>query len=205
MVGLDAIAKPSIKDFPGKLEKYTKLMQGQTAYLKQHIENLMKVLKADTMGLVIEREAVAPNELINNAIDQLNVNIEEKKANIQLVLEQNNTKIEVDKSGLYVAILNLLSNAIKYSTNPIIIIKTAIVNGKFQVSVKDNGIGIEEQYQNKLFKKFYRVPTGDIHDVKGLGLGLYFVKKVIDENNGSIHVKSISGIGSEFVIELPIH
>lgn len=205
MVGLDAIAKPTIVDFPEKLEKYTKLMQGQTAYLKQHIENLMKVLKADTKGLMLERESIAPNELIKQAITQLHVNIEEKKANVQLVLEQNNTKIEVDKSGLFVAILNLVSNAIKYSTNPIIVIKTAIINGRYQISVKDNGIGIEEQYLNKLFKKFYRVPTGDIHDVKGLGLGLYFVKKVIDENKGSIHVKSIAGIGSEFVIELPTH
>jgi len=205
MVGLDAIAKPSIIDFPEKLEKYTRLMQGQTAYLKQHIENLMKVLKADTKGLVIERETVEPNELIKQAIAQLHVTIEEKKANVQLLLEQNNTKIVVDKSGLYVAILNLISNAIKYSTNPIVIIKTAVANGRFQISVKDNGIGIEEQYQKKLFKKFYRVPTGDVHDVKGLGLGLYFVKKVIDENKGSIQVKSISGIGSEFVIELPTH
>lgn len=205
MVGLDAIAKPSIVEHPERLEKYTRLMQGQTAYLKQHIENLMKVLKADTKGLVIEREKIAPNELINQAISQLHVNMEEKKVNIQLLLEQNNTKIEVDKSGLFVAILNLISNAIKYSNHPIIIIKTEIVNGRFQISVKDNGIGIEEQYQKKLFKKFYRVPTGDIHNVKGLGLGLYFVKKVIDENKGNIHVKSISGIGSEFVIELPIH
>ena len=135
----------------------------------------------------------------------LHVNIEEKKATLQLELEQNNTLIEVDKSGLYVAILNLLSNAIKYSNNPMIIVKTAVVNGRFQISVKDNGIGIEEQFQKKLFRKFYRVPTGDVHNVKGLGLGLYFVKKVIDENRGTILVKSISGIGSEFVIELPIH
>lgn len=205
MVGLDAIARPSIIDYPEKLEKYTRLMQGQTAYLKQHIENLMKVLKAESNGLVLEKETIAPNELIRQAVSQLNVTIEEKNAKLELLLEPKNTTIEADKSSLYVAILNLISNAIKYSKDPMIIIETKVLNGLYQVSVKDNGIGIEEQYQKKLFKKFYRVPTGDIHNVKGLGLGLYFVKKVIDENKGTIHVKSITGIGSEFVIQLPIH
>ena len=180
-------------------------MQGQTAYLKQHIENLMKVLKAEANGLVLEKEEIAPNELIRKAVKQLNVSIEEKNAKVELLLEQNNTTIEADKSSLYVAILNLVSNALKYSKDPMIIIETKVANGMYHISVKDNGIGIEEQYQKKLFRKFYRVPTGDIHNVKGLGLGLYFVKKVMDENKGAIHVKSITGIGSEFVIELPTH
>jgi two-component system phosphate regulon sensor histidine kinase PhoR len=203
MIGLDAIAKPSIIDSPEKLEKYIRLMQGQTVYLKQHIENLMKVLKAETKGLALEKEAIVPNELIKQVIIQLNVNVEEKVANIQLELEQNNIEIIADKNGLYVAILNLVSNAIKYSNNPVIHIKTETLNGRYFISVKDNGIGIDEQFQNKLFRKFFRVPTGDIHNVKGLGLGLYFVKKVVDENKGSIHVKSKPDIGSEFIIELP--
>jgi len=205
MVGLDAIAKPSILDHPEKLEKYTRLMQGQTAYLKQHIENLMKVLKAETHGLAPERELIIPNELIKRVIEQLNVTIEEKNAQVQLLLEENNSKITADKSGLFTAILNLISNAIKYAPHPVLIVTTTVINGMYQISIKDNGIGIEEQYQKKLFHKFYRVPTGDIHNVKGLGLGLYFVKKVVDENKGNIHVKSIAGIGSEFVIELPTH
>ena len=136
---------------------------------------------------------------------QLQVTIEEKNAKVELLLEQNNNSIQADKSSLYVAVLNLISNAIKYSKDPMIIIETKTINGMYHISVKDNGIGIEEQYQKKLFRKFYRVPTGDIHNVKGLGLGLYFVKKVIDENKGTIHVKSITGIGSEFIIELPLH
>ena len=203
LVGLDAIAKPSIIDYPEKLVKYTRLMQGQTNYLIQHIENLMKVLKAESSGLLLEREEISPNELIKKAVAQLNVSIEERNANIDMLLEKNNVIIETDKSSLYVAILNLISNALKYSKNPIIIVETKVLNGMFLISVKDNGIGIEEQYQKKLFRKFYRVPTGDIHNVKGLGLGLYFVKKVVRANKGNIHIKSISGIGSEFIIELP--
>ena len=205
MVGLDAIAKPSVISSPEKLEKYTRLMKGQTVYLKQHIENLMKILRAESNGLGLEREEIVPNELIKNAVTQLHVNIEEKNAKVELILDPQNSKIVADKSGLYVAILNLVSNAIKYSTHPMILIETKAINGMYQISVKDNGIGIEEQYQKKLFRKFYRVPTGDIHNVKGLGLGLYFVKKVIDENKGTINLKSITGIGSEFIIELPIY
>ncbi|MCW3093331.1 MAG: integral rane sensor signal transduction histidine kinase [Ferruginibacter sp.] len=205
IVGLDAIAKPSIIEYPERLEKYTRLMQGQTAYLKQHIENLMKVLKAEANGLVLEKEEIVPNELIKNAINQLHVTIEEKHAAVELILEPTNGTVLADKSSFYVAMLNLVTNAIKYSNKPMIIVETKVTNGVYFISVKDNGIGIEEQYQKKLFRKFYRVPTGDVHDVKGLGLGLYFVKKVVDENKGTIHVKSITGIGSEFVIELPTH
>ena len=204
-VGLDAISRSSMMDHPEKMAKYTKLMQGQTNYLKQHIDNLMKVLQADANGLLIQKESVVPNMLIKEAISQLYVAIEEKKARVELLLEENDSAIPADKSSLYVAILNIISNAIKYSAEPLIIIETKLINDKYIISVKDNGIGIDDQYKKKLFKKFYRVPTGDVHNSKGLGLGLYFVKKVIDEHNGSIHIKSIKGIGSEFIIELSAH
>jgi two-component system phosphate regulon sensor histidine kinase PhoR len=202
MIGLDAISKPSIAGSPEKREKYIRLLQGQTGYLKQHIEHLMKVLKAESSGMPPEKEKIAPNELVRQAIAQLHVNIEEKGADIQLMLEPQNTMIEADKSGLYVAILNLISNAIKYAANPVIQIKTALANGSYLISVKDNGIGIDPKFQKRLFRKFFRVPTGDIHNAKGLGLGLYFVKKVVDENKGHVYVKSSPGAGSEFTIEL---
>jgi two-component system phosphate regulon sensor histidine kinase PhoR len=204
MIGLDAISKPSITGLPEKREKYIRLMQGQTGYLKQHIENLMKVLKAESGGLSPEKEKIAPNELIRQATTQLNVNIEEKAAHIQLMLEPTDAMIEADKSGLYVAILNLVSNAIKYSPAPVITIQTALANSSYTISVKDNGVGIDEKFKRKLFQKFFRVPTGDVHDVKGLGLGLYFVKKVVDENKGRIHVNSTPGEGAEFIIEFPL-
>lgn len=204
-VGLDAISKSSVIGQPEKMSKYTKLMQGQTNYLKQHIDNLMKVLQADANGLLIQKEPVAPNELIKEAIKQLYISIEEKKARIELLLEKDNTTIPADRSSLYVAILNVISNAIKYSNDPLIIIETKLLNDKYYISVKDNGIGIDDQYKKKLFKKFYRIPTGNVHNTKGLGLGLYFVKKVITEHNGNISIKSIKGIGTEFIIELSAH
>lgn len=204
-LGLDMIAKPGITAHPEKLAKYAKLMQGQTDYLKHHIENLMKVLKADAAGMVIEKEKVAPNELVKNAVTQLYAAIEEKHAVIELHLEPGNATIMADGNNLYVAIVNIISNAVKYSKEPLVIIETTTANGTYRIAVKDNGIGIDKRFQKKLFKKFYRVPTGDVHNVKGLGLGLYFVKKVIDAHKGTITINSIAGIGTEFVIELPKH
>ncbi len=205
IVGLDAVAKPSMAEHSQKFEIYIKLMQAQTAYLKHHIENLMRVLKAEADGLVFYKKEVVPNELIRQAITQLYAVAEEKHAIVKLLPEETNASIQADDSSLYVAILNLISNALKYAREPLVIIETKAVNSRYLISVKDNGVGIEEKSKKKLFKKFYRVPSGDVHDVKGLGLGLYFVKKVIDGHNGTITVKSIVGEGSEFIIDLPTH
>lgn len=203
-VGLDMISKASITEHPEKLEKYTKLMQGQTEYLKHHIENLVKVMKADAGGLQMEKEAVSPNELVKAAVSQLYAMIEEKHARVELNLEETNASVMADAGNLYVSIINLISNAVKYSKDPLVIVETKTNGVQYSISVKDNGVGIPRQFQKRLFKKFYRVPTGDVHNVKGLGLGLYFVKKVVDAHKGKITVNSIPGIGSEFIIDIPV-
>lgn len=204
-VGLDAIAKPSILKQQDKFETYVKLMQAQTEYLRHHIENLMKVLKAESGGLVMDKSEVVPNDLIKKATTQLYPIIEEKRAKVELLTENTNAVIQANGSSLYVAILNLISNALKYAKEPLVKIETKLLNNKYSISIKDNGVGIDEKARRKLFKKFYRVPSGDVHNVKGLGLGLYFVKKVIDGHKGTITVKSTAGQGSEFTIELPTH
>lgn len=204
-LGLDAIGKPSVAEHSQKFDIYVKLMQTQTAYLRHHMENLMKVLKAEADGLVLDKNEVVPNELIRKAITQLYAVAEEKHAIVKLSLEENNSAIYADNSSLYVAVLNLISNALKYSRKPLVTIETKAFDSRYQILIKDNGVGIDEKSRKKLFKKFYRVPSGNVHNVKGLGLGLYFVKKVIDGHKGTITVKSILGGGSEFIVDLPKH
>ena len=129
--------------------------------------------------------------------------VKQTNTRIEFVAEENNTSISADESNIAMVIVNLVENSIKYSSEPHVIITTSTENGHYYISVKDNGIGIEKKYINQLFKKFFRVPTGNVHNVKGFGLGLNFVKKVIDAHKGKILVNSIPGIGTEFKIILP--
>jgi two-component system, OmpR family, phosphate regulon sensor histidine kinase PhoR len=202
LVGLDAIAKPSMTRQPVKFDTYVMLMKAQANYLQHHIENLMSVLKAEANGLVTEKTDVVVNDLVRKALIQLHTIIEEKNATIHLRLEQADCCIRADEASLFMAILNLLSNALKYAKDPVITIETKKYNKHYSIAIQDNGIGIDEKIKKKLFKKFYRVQAGNIHNVKGLGLGLYFVKKVVDGHHGTITVKSTPGQGSTFLIEL---
>ena len=119
-------------------------------------------------------------------------------------LEEENVCMQADEENLYLAIFNVLNNAIKYSVQPKIIISTLKNSHKYTISIKDNGSGIEPSDIKKIFRKFYRVHNGNVHNVKGLGLGLYFTKKVIDGHHGKIEIQSMPGIGTEVKIELPL-
>lgn len=203
LVGLDIIGKPGITSQPEKLAKYTGLMQAQTLYLKQHIENLSRVMQAESQGTTVAKESFDPNELVEEALAQLYQMIEESGAEIIFKPDNKNIDIIAEKGSLLVAIINLLTNAIKYSPAPVVTIQTSSAENWYTISVKDNGIGISKKMQRQLFKKFYRVPTGDVHNVRGLGLGLYFVKKAAMAHHGNISVVSEEGEGSEFIFKIP--
>jgi two-component system phosphate regulon sensor histidine kinase PhoR len=203
-LGLEVLSKPSIINQPEKLAKYTSVMITQTDYLKHHLENLMLVMRADAHILRFTKEDVVINYLVKDAVNQLSMLANQKNTNFEFKLEPANTSIKADRNNMFLVIVNLVSNAIKYSPKPNIIISTSIEGNNYVFSIKDNGIGIESKYRKNLFRKFYRVPNGDLHDTKGLGLGLYFVKKIVEMHNGNVEVKSELNKGSEFKLILPI-
>ncbi|MEO6915123.1 MAG: HAMP domain-containing sensor histidine kinase, partial [Chitinophagaceae bacterium] len=170
----------------------------------QHqVERLLKTATSDYKKLQLERESFNLNALIQDVLHLLEPMIVEKSVNVELDLDEKEDLVVADRSHFAMVLVNLLENAIKYSTHPHVLIKTMMYNDGFSISVKDNGIGIEKKYTKLLFRKFFRVPTGDVHNVKGFGLGLNFVKKVIDSHHGKIIVNSLPGIGTEFKISLP--
>ena len=207
-IASDVLSQGSILQQPDRLERYATIIRNQTEHLQSQVERLLRTASIETKDLPINKEEVDPQLLIEQALGKVQPLIEQKKAKIELKMEDLNGtrgRVHADKAHLELAVVNLLENALKYSSEPHIVVETGHIEDDFFISVKDNGVGIEKQYLKNIFKKFYRVPTGDIHDVKGFGLGLNFVKRIIDAHKGKIKVNSLPGIGTEFRLFIPLN
>ncbi len=198
----ESIQKPSSKGNPDKVERYANMVAFQSRYLQNQIDRLLRYSFSEDSQLQLIQESIDMHLLIKEAIESLQPLIEEKKASVLLELNATNAILSADKDYLFIVLINLIENALKYAINPKVIIATVNKGKQLLISVKDNGEGIEKKYISKIFKKFFRVTKGDIHSAKGFGIGLSFVKKIVDSHHGEIKVESIKGIGSIFTIAL---
>jgi two-component system, OmpR family, phosphate regulon sensor histidine kinase PhoR len=199
------LSQDNIVHQPDRLERYVTIIKNQTEHLQNQVERLLKAASSESKNLPIKKEHIDAGQLIEQALSKVQPLIEEKRAKVELKMEDSKAELHADKAHLELAVVNLLENALKYSVEPRIVVETGNAEDEFFISVKDNGVGIEKKYLKSIFKKFYRVPTGDIHNVKGFGLGLNFVKRIIDAHNGKIRVNSLPGIGTEFRLFIPLN
>lgn len=201
----EVLTNPSIVQRPDKLSRYAAIVQYQGNYLQDQIERLLRHAYSETNLLHLQKRKLDVHELIEEAITNLQTLIGSRHARIERCLKAGNPFIRADKGYLLIVITNLVENALKYSEHPQITVSTATTDHELLISVKDNGKGIEKKYWNKIFKKFYRVPNGEQVSVRGFGLGLAFVKKIVQAHRGRITVQSTPGVGSEFRITLPVN
>jgi len=206
-IAADVLSQESIVHQPDRLERYSTIIRNQTEHLQSQVERLLRAASIESKDLPIRKEDVDPQLLIEQALGKVQPLIDQKRARVEVKIEDRagNERVHADRAHLELAVVNLLENALKYSHDPHIVVETGRMEDDFFISVKDNGVGIEKQYLKNIFKKFYRVPTGDIHDVKGFGLGLNFVKRIIDAHKGKIRVHSLPGIGTEFRLFIPLN
>jgi two-component system, OmpR family, phosphate regulon sensor histidine kinase PhoR len=187
-----------------KVKHYSRIILSENEKLKLQVEQVLSIAAFERGEIPLQKTRLDFHELISSALNSMNVQIENRCGNVKLNLEAGNFLLIGDKMHLTNAICNLIDNAIKYSKEqPELIIQTANNNQDIMISISDNGIGIEKAYQDKVFEKFFRVPTGDIHNVKGFGLGLTYVRKIIILHNGTIVLTSEKGKGTMFTIILP--
>lgn len=188
-----------------KMYRYSGIIYKENKRLEQQVERVLNIAKLDKNELKFKLETFSIHELIEEAAENITFNqFEESGGKIELDLSAPDHVIHADLVHVTNIVYNLLDNAIKYcETTPHIEIKSFNNKNRIYISFKDNGKGISREDQRFIFDKFYRVPTGNLHDVKGFGLGLYYVKTIIEELSGSIGVKSSLGKGSEFIITFP--
>lgn len=203
-IAADVLNSSEIVHQPQRLEKYAKIITNETEHLENQVERLLKTAVSDRGNLKVRMDAVRVDELIHQTLSKLQPLIENRGVRVEVKLEEAyGLVVKADRVHLELALVNLIENAIKYSDQPVVIIEAGTGNsGKF-ISIKDNGIGIDEKYLKYIFNKFYRVPTGNVHNVKGFGLGLNFVKKIVSAHGGKIMVSSVPDIGTVFKIILP--
>jgi two-component system, OmpR family, phosphate regulon sensor histidine kinase PhoR len=196
------LKEPSIIHSPTRLLNYATIIENESQRLKQQVERVLQMARLEKEDIGLKKEELNLHELIEETVTN---NSLASKATIQLQLEARHTKILADRLHLVNVLFNLIDNAIKYNNNtPLLQIRSSNINGNVLLEIKDNGIGIRPEDQRKIFHRFYRVPTGNVHDVKGFGLGLSYVKLIVEAHKGKITVSSEAGNGSCFSIVLPL-
>jgi signal transduction histidine kinase len=187
-----------------KSRHYSGIILEENEKLIQQVEQVLSMTALERGEIPLQKMELDGHDIIHEALKCIKLQIENRMGEVSLQLEATNTKISGDRTHLCNALCNLLDNAIKYSRNqPHISIRTSNNGSYLRIEMADRGIGIEKKYQKKVFNKFFRVPTGDIHDVKGFGLGLAYIRKIIELHEGTITMQSDKGIGTHFTMILP--
>ena len=201
----EALNDPDLNKSPKTASNYTRMISEENTRLSSLVENVLRSAMLDQSDFSLRSEQVDIHEIINKALKSLKVHFDRNKTVLKLQLNANQFIVPGDGVHLTNSVFNLLDNAIKYTPeSPVIEVTTKNQGRNFVLEVKDNGIGISKDQQKKIFDKLYRVPTGNIHNVKGFGLGLSYVKAIAEKHHGSIKIESDLGIGSTFCLILPL-
>jgi len=204
-VSAEMLVKEKIINSPEKVQKYSRIITEENIRLKKLVERVLQIAIIDKEDFKLRLKEQDVHVIIRDCINNFNVQVKERKGCIKTNLNAHKHIINADHDHLMNILYNLLDNANKYSPeNPHIIVNTDNLNGTVQISVEDKGIGISKENQDAVFKKFHRLQRGDIHDVKGYGIGLFYVKTMVEKMGGQIELKSELNKGSRFILSFPV-
>ena len=202
----DTILNPTILDNPDKVRRFAEIIKQENKRMNGQVEKVLQAAIVDREEYKLKMVDIDLHEVIEQAADNFAVQVESRDGVLSTDLQANEPLIQGDLTHISNIINNLMDNANKYSPEkPEIIVKTRTVSGGVEVSISDKGIGLSSASRKLIFDKFYRVSTGNLHDVKGFGLGLSYVKAMVTAHKGTIDVKSDLGKGSTFIVFLPFN
>lgn len=205
-ISADVLKDPSIVNSPERLLNYSTIIQNENNRLKQHVERVLQMARLDKGEIALKKEHVNIEDLIRDAVKNISIALPAADGRIELDFQATHHGMFADRLHLTNVFFNLLDNAVKYCKQTPKIVVTTHDQGtnSIRIEISDNGIGISPDNHKKIFQKFFRVSTGNIHDVKGFGIGLNYVKLVVESHKGKITVASELGKGSTFTLILPV-
>jgi len=203
-VAMEALSNFNVNNNPEKREEYINISKQELSRLSFLVDKVLTLNEFESTATNLKIESINLLELVNKVVDSFQLQAEKQQATLNVHTVGHQFDLQGDPVHLTNVLYNLIDNALKYSsTSAQIEMVVMEEEHEIQLKISDNGIGIPESYQDKIFDKFFRVPTGDLHNVKGHGLGLSYVANVIQQHQGKIKVESQEGIGSSFKISLP--
>ena len=204
-LAVEAIRNPKIIEDKEKVERYLNMIKEENKRMHAQVENVLRISKLEKKQLDISKVRVDVHDIIHDAMAHVELIVADRGGYINLHLEADSSEVLANDMHFTNVIVNILDNAIKYSPEaPKIDVYTEVANNNIIIKIKDQGAGMSKVVLKKVFEKFYREHTGNIHNVKGHGLGLAYVKKIIEDHQGEVYVESEKGKGSTFYVKLPL-
>ena len=204
-LALDSIKNPKIINDNQKVLRYIEMIRQENKRMHSQVENVLRISRLEKNQIEISKETIDVHDTIEDAITHISLLIDDKKGSVTTHLEAITSEIPGNQFHLTNVVVNMLENAIKYTQGaPKIDVYTESTNKFFIFKIKDEGIGMGKAVQKQVFNKFYREQKGNIHDVKGHGLGLAYVKEIIEKHHGTVFVESEKEKGSIFTVKLPL-
>ena len=204
-IAVDSLRSPRIIENKERVLHYADIIKEENRRMLGQVESVLEIAKLQRRNLQLNREETDLNGLFIEALDHVSLMVENRGGTIDVTLCSGSVYADVDRMHLENSIINILDNANKYSPEkPHITVSTKVKNNRWILTISDQGIGISKSKQKEIFEKFYRVPTGNLHEVKGHGLGLAYAKSIVEMHSGELYVQSEKGHGSTFIMEIPI-
>jgi len=205
-LAVDALKNKKVMDDPEKTSFYTQIIRDENKRMNMQVETILQASLLEKNQMQMELKKFPAHELMKKAIDNISLPLQEKNGSLEVSLQASNDLIMADQVHFTNIINNLLDNGLKYSkeTGVALSIKTENTGKNLIIRISDNGIGMSRETLSRIFEKFYRAHTGNLHNVKGFGLGLSYVKSIVEAHKGQIKADSTLGKGSTFTIILPL-
>ncbi len=201
----EALQDKSVSQSSDMHTRYVKMIRDENQRLGSQVERVLQIAAIDKRDFNLNIEELDLHKLIRSLVENMQIQVESRGGRITSVLNAATCAVKGDETHISNCIMNLLDNANKYSPEaPNIIVRTESTYNSITITVQDHGMGMSRETQKHVFEKFYRLPTGNRHDVKGFGLGLSYVKKMVEAHHGTVAVDSTPGKGSKFTINLPL-